>query len=217
MDRLKDYNISRQFHKTRFKERLLEHFTEAQEQYDGRKTLIAFSKSMRTILRDALENRSFSEDALTLAKVAKIIREDIFNRDNVKFTGNFPQNCLEDSLPACLKLLISLIFNGTNLKDQDRHETQACLTVCQAIVFNTKKIASSSGVKTRHSSDHEPPLPIYIGVNIHQMARSKKLIQQLYHLGICISYNRVLEIEDGIAASVSVQFEEEGVVAPSCL
>ena len=35
-------------------------------------------------------------------------------------------------------------------------------------------------------------------------------------MGICISYDRVLEVEDGIAAAVSEQFEE-GVVAPGCL
>ena len=89
MDRLKDFNVSRQFHKTRFKERLQEHFPEAQEQHDGRNTIIAFSKSMRSMLRDALKSRSFSEDAIILAKAAKIIREDIFSHNNVKFTGNF--------------------------------------------------------------------------------------------------------------------------------
>ena len=64
-----------------------------------------FSKSMRSILRDALKSRSFSEDAITLAKAAKIIREDIFNHNNVKFMGNFSQNCQEDSLPASLSRL----------------------------------------------------------------------------------------------------------------
>jgi len=104
------------------------------------------------------------------------------------------------------------------LKDQERCETQACLTVGQAIMYNTKKKASEScTVNTRHSSDREPPLPIYIGLDIHRMARSKKLIEQFYHMGICISYDRVLEIESMIAAAVSEQYEEEGVVAPACL
>ncbi len=34
-------------------------------------------------------------------------------------------------------------------------------------------------MKARHSSDLEPPLPIYMGLNIHHMAGSKKLIEQL--------------------------------------
>ena len=218
MNRLKDFGISKGFNRTRLKERLLEHFPEADEQYDGRNTIITFNKAVESILREALKERDFSEDANILAKAAKIIRNDIFNHGNFKFAGCFPSNCQENSVPSSLKLLISLIVNGPNLKDQDQCETQACLTVGQAIVYNTKKRASDScAVKTRHSPDREPPLPIYVGLNIHQVTRSKKLIQQLYHIGICISYDRVLEIEDGIATAVSKQFEEEGVVAPGCL
>ena len=74
-----------------------------------------------------------------------------------------------------------------------------------------EKASESSAVKTRHSADREPPLPICISINIniHQVTRSKKLIQQLYHKGICISYDKVLEVENMIAA--------EGVVVPACL
>ena len=65
--------------------------------------------------------------------------------------------------------------------------------------------------------DREPPLPIYIGLNIHQLTRSKKLITQLYHMGISISYDRVLELEDWIATTVCEQFELDGIVSPACL
>ena len=54
--------------------------------------------------------------------------------------------------------------------------------------------------------------PIYIGLNIHQQTRCKKLIAQLYHMGVSISYDRVLDIEDKIAAAVCEQCEENGVV-----
>ncbi len=204
MNRLKDFGISKGFNKTRLKERLLEHFPEADEQFDGRNTIITFNKAVQSILREAMKKRDFSEDAITLAKAATIIRTDIFNHSSFKFTGSFPPHCQENSLPSSLKLLTSLIFNGPNLKDQDQCESQECLTVGQAIVYNTKKRGSAScTAKTRHSPDHEPPLPIYIGLNLHQVTRSKKLIQQLHHMGICISYDRVLEVEDEIATAVS--------------
>ena len=171
MNRLKDFGISKG---TRLKERLLEHFPEADEQCDGRNTIITFNKGVQSILREALKERDFSEDANILAKAATIIRTDIFNHGNFKFTGCFQSNCQENSVPSSLKLLISLIVNGPNLKDQDQCETQACLTVGQAIVYNTKKRASDScAVKTRHSPDREPPLPIYIGLNIHQVTGTR--------------------------------------------
>ena len=36
-------------------------------------------------------------------------------------------------------------------------------------------------------------------------------------MGICISYDRVLELEEWIATAVCEQVEKEGVVAPTCL
>ena len=65
--------------------------------------------------------------------------------------------------------------------------------------------------------EREPPLPIYIGINVHAISRSKKLIQQLYQMGLSISYDRVMELEDWLATSVCESFEEDGVVFPASL
>ena len=113
------------------------------------------------MLKDALKKRDFTEDAVILAKAANIIREDIFRHDGFTFTGCFPPECQEKSLPASLKYLISMILNGSNMSDQDKRDSQACLTVGQAILYNTKKRASNpSGITSRHSLAFEPPLPI---------------------------------------------------------
>ena len=72
------------------------------------------------MLREALRKRDFDEDALILAKAVKIIRNDIFNHTGFKITGSFPERCQETSLPSNLKSLISMIMNGSNLKDQDK-------------------------------------------------------------------------------------------------
>ena len=124
-----------------------------------------------------------------------------------------PHNVRRTHFP---KSLISLIYNGPNLKDQDKQEPQACLSVGQLIMFNMKK-SSPSGVNERHTLDREPPLPTCVSLNIHQQTRCKKLIMQLYHMGISISYDRVLDIEERIATAVCEQCEEDGVVSPACL
>ena len=169
------------------------------------------------MLKEALKKRDYSEDALILAKAATIIRNDTFRHECFKFDGNFPSKCQENSIPSSLKSLISLIYNGPNLKDQDKEESHACISVGQLIVFNMKKSTSTAGTKERHTLDREPPLPIYIGLNLHQQTRCKKLIMQLYCMGISISYDRVLDLEDRIAASVCEQCDEDGVVSPICL
>ena len=53
--------------------------------------------------------------------------------------------------------------------------------------------------------------------SLHALNRSKKLIQQLHQLGISISYERVLQLEDSIASSVCQCFKADGVVSSNSL
>ena len=57
---------------------LLTHFIDAQEQHDGKHVIIAFKEAMHSLLKDALKKRDISDDANNLAKVASIVRKDIF-------------------------------------------------------------------------------------------------------------------------------------------
>ncbi len=67
--------------------------------------------------------------------------------------------------------------------------------------LNDVTICWAAYVQTRHV--REPPLPLYIGLNIHTTIRSKSLITKLYQMGLCVSYDRVLEVEDWLATSAS--------------
>lgn len=113
---------------------------------------------------------------------------------------------------------ISLInaANGPNLKDQDSTDSQACLTLSQLILFNCKKGGSSIS-KSRHSLDLEPPLPLYIGINIHIQTRSKKLVTQLYQFGLSVSYDQISQVENQLATGVCQHIAEIGLVCPSQL
>ena len=70
--RLEDLGNAKSVNKTRLKERLLEYFKEAQEQFDGRNTFLVFKEGMRNMIQDALMKRGFSEDALILVRAASI-------------------------------------------------------------------------------------------------------------------------------------------------
>ena len=93
------------------------------------------------------------------------------------------------------------------------NESQACLTIYQLILFNAKKRQpenqDNQGMCSRHSSDREPPLPIYLGCSIHVFSRSRKLMSLLHRLGLSISYARVLELEDWIANAACDQYSED--------
>ena len=194
---------------------MLEHFSEAEEQTDGRHVVLIFKEGMKDVIRDTLKCRDFDEDALNLAKVAKIIRKDILNHENFKFTGTFPPACQEQSIPSSLKYLLTMIMNGSKLKNPEAEKTdsKACLTIGQVILYNTKKKPSKSGETLRHTLEREPPLPIYIGMTVHSHTRSKSLIHRLYQMGLSVSYARVMQIEDWISTSACEQFEDDQVVA----
>ncbi len=102
--------------------------------------------------------------------------------------------------------------------NQDSPDSQASLSISQAILFNCKKLKKKDSVaKVCHSTVHEPPLPLYIGLNVHTQTRSKKLITQLYELGVSISYDRILQLENQLATAVCQDMEKKGVVCPAQL
>ena len=120
-----------------FKNKILDHFQEAHEQDDGKQTVLIFRNGLQNIVKEALQERDFSDDTAVLAKAAKIVRRDMFSNKGFSFSGTFPLGCQEISLPA-------MIMNGLNVKDQENKESQACLTVCQTVLFNAKKRSSCS-------------------------------------------------------------------------
>ena len=157
MNRLEEFGIKKVVNKTRLKSHLFARFPEAQEQCNGKSTILVFNEGMTNMLNEALKDQYFTEDAVLLAKAAAIVRKDIFNHQCFKFTGSFAAECQEDSLPSCL---VSMLLNRPSLKDQGNRESQACLTIGHGILYNTKKGTSYTDVKkSRHTLEREPPLP----------------------------------------------------------
>ena len=70
---------------------------------------------------------------------------------------------------------------------------------------------------TNHSTDREPPLPVYLGMKIHAETRKKGLVDTLYSLGLSISYDRLLSISTALGNTAVDQYEEDGVVCPKKL
>ena len=209
--RLIDFGISKQVNKVRFKDQVLSHFPEAQAQSDGKNAILVFEKGMQQILKQAF-NCNYEDDALVLSKAANIVREDIRNSTGFQFSGSFFPDCQQDSVPTNLKYLVSMLLNGSSIKDQDSAESQSSLSISQAILFNCRK--KSVKTSSRHSKIFEPPLPLYIGLKVHTQTRSKKLISELYQLGLSVSYDRILELEKQIASSCCEQTNEIGLVCP---
>ena len=195
--------------RTRLIVELLEHFQECgiQEQTDGKNIVLLFPEGMHTLLKNITLSSQLNSETLKLAAVAKLVHSEIFQGDeSFKFDGKFPLDCQKHSVPYNLNLLISVILYGPNLSDEENDiNSQSCLTISLLIMFNSKRRQTNPETgSTRHSAISESPLHLYIGLNIHSLVRSKRLIEQLYSLGISISYDRVMQIEKETSSNKSI-------------
>ena len=215
-NRLGNLGISKEVNKVRFKERVLEYFPNAQEQNDGKNVKLVFEQGMQQMLKKSV-GCDYQEDMLILMKAARIVRTDIFSSSGFNFNASFPQGCQKESLPTTLKWLVTMLLRGADILDQDSADSQVCLTVAQTIFFNCKKTTKkkTSTGKSRHSLGYEPPLPLYIGLNVHTQTRSKQLILQLHELGLSVSYDRILQLENQLATAVCEDIVTKGVVCPA--
>ena len=75
------------------------------------------------------------------------------------------------------------------------------------MVFNSVKHAR----KVIHQARRETPLPIYLYLKIHAVTQSRGLIDTL---GLCVSYDRLLQLTSDIANAVCQSFSAEDVVCP---
>lgn len=204
----------KQVNKTRLKNKLLNHYKDqCQEQSVGKQTVLVFNEGLQKLIKEELKSRDFEKDALSMVHIAKLIRQEISKTKFCTFSGSFTTDCQDDSVPNSLKVLISMLLYGSNIKDQTATNSQECLTICQLIRFNCKdqpKVAENP----RHHRSKEPPLPLYVGLSVHTQTRSKKMLTHLHKLGISVSYERVLEVEDWLTNAVCERYQEEGMVCP---
>ena len=189
MNRPQHFGIAKEVNKTHLKSRILSQFPgKLQEQSDRKNVLLVFNKGMASLLREELWKHDYESHALILAKATRIVRCEMFNEPGFHFDGSFPSNCQNASVPSSLKVLISMLLKGSNIAQGSATESQATLTMSQLIVFSSKKKSSSTS-SNLHSLEREPPLPLYVGLSVHAYTISKKIISQLYQLGISISYD----------------------------
>ncbi|KAL8624292.1 hypothetical protein ACOMHN_034015 [Nucella lapillus] len=211
--RLKDYGLQPgRIHSSRLKMRLLAHFPDLQAYADSRDIRLAFACDLNATLKEAYNRESWDE-GVHLAKAAKIVRRDMFLLKS-KFTGSFSESSQLSSVPETLLALMEIILDGPSLGNSGRGRQQASLTLAQLASFNAVKRARTNTATIKHSNERETPLPVYVGLAIHAQTRKKALVDNMFTLGLSVSYNRVLEISTELASKACSQFHSDGVVCP---
>lgn len=212
-DRLLQLGVSCPYvHSTRLKDRILANFPELKAFKEGRDILLISNDDIGVALRKACESDA-DDDALTLSRAARIVRKDIMN-SQIKFNGSFLPNCQAEAIPHSLATLVAMLLYGPNITEQAvARQNQAFLSISQLLLFNSKKPQKNIQI-TRHDKSREPPLPVYIGILIHNKTRKRDLVEKMYELGLSVSYDRVLEISTEAGTSICRRYEQLDAVCP---
>lgn len=129
------------------------------------------------------------------------------------FDGDNSEKRQKGSVSKQLLLLIGSILEDSKDFEFSNSTLDLSLKLAQSIRFNTVK-TKRKGNNFRHSKDNEPPLPVKVGLSIHSKTREKSLIDDLFSIGLSISYERVISIEDNITKSLCKKYNDEEVVCP---
>ena len=116
---------------------IIAHFPDLKAYKEGRDVLLAFDKDIRAALRK-LCKEDFDDEAICLARAAKIVRKDMFQLQ-AQFTGSFDEACKVNSVPQSLLTIVAMILDGPNIQSQSQSSSgthQASLSVAQLLQYN---------------------------------------------------------------------------------
>ncbi|VDI50438.1 Hypothetical predicted protein [Mytilus galloprovincialis] len=162
---------------------------------------------------------NYDDKAILLSKAAQIVRKDMMAMQYI-FNGTFETGCHnKTSVPQSLKTLVGMILGGPNIKMQSSNsiEAQTTLTISQLLQFNSSIRRRKDSSTVFHSTEQEPPLPIYLGLLLHAETRKRGLIDKMYSLGLSLSYDRIMNLSTALGNSICEAFNIENVVCPAKL
>lgn len=84
--------------------------------------------------------------------------------------------------------------------------SQTAISMCL-----TEKQSNNNKSKTLRLS-REMPQQLAVGLAVHQLTRSKELVNMLHGFGMAVEYNRVMRVEAQIEATVLERMEQNGGV-----
>ena len=211
LDHLSCYGIDIESHITRFGKELLERAPDY-EIIKDKETRVFRKESVRehfSIFRQSSQNWIES-----IRTVIRPIREDMFQRKN-SFNGELNKTQDQSISPYLLALMSMLIDGVANVEGKC---SQAVLTLSGLVTFNARKVRTPSNLNHRHhKKERETPVSIYLGLKLYSTIGSRVTIDYMFHLGLCISYPRVLSITKSVYEALCKNYARHGIFLPSNL
>ena len=221
--RLKELGVRDEaVHSTRLKDKILSQIPDISShttRSKGQSIILMFDDDISDLVTQEKQCRDYDMDALYIAKAAEIVRRDMFHNDCI-FEGSFTEKCQDNVIPTSLKALVDMLLCGPSITKNVENTDQASLTICQLLMYNSiknVKHVSTKRIYTRHQKKREMPLPLYLGLKMYAHTRKRDLVDILFQMGICVSYDRVTEVLNDLANGVCTQYIKQQVVCPLTL
>ena len=121
-----------------------------------------------------------------------------------------------DSIPSEPISLISLITENTS---SSRNASQSTLTIAWLTIYNYKKGSHKrenivTKVSINQPRKREFLVITYISLKLYSSIRSKTLLEKLHQIGICSSYQHVIDIISDWAANALQVYKNSNQVTP---
>ena len=91
----------------------------------------------------------------------------------------------------------------------------------QIILYNHRiegrRRESSGELHQRHNADKESPFLLYMGLKVFSATRSSEIIDILHAHGLCVSYDRILRITQGLGEALLQLFHDDDAVIPGLI
>lgn len=206
LDKLGFANVT--IHTSRLKDQLTLAVSGLRADKIGRDIILSFEENVQRLISSAIKNESDSKED-TLAKSVNILRETYIDNNETVFSGTLNQSfCPDNTVSQTLVQFVSLLIGG------DAADSKISENIAQLIQFNSVKNRKPQAAYVRHNIKREQPLPIYIALLVHSLSGKRSLIDELFDLGICISYSRVLDIERALASKICEIYVKDDCVCP---
>ena len=126
---------------------------------------------------------------------------------------------METSVPQSLIELVNMIEHSPDIETQIESETtKSDLAISQLLHYNCQQSPKKRNTMLqKHSKSRETTFVFYVGLLLFAKTRKRQLIDVLHQYGICISYDRVLEISSQMGEALVERYLEEGLVCPPVL
>ena len=167
-------------------------------------------------IKSAASTMMIGDDSLAekMIEITKQVGNDM-NKICNKFNGTFSQGCEINSVPKSLLNLLASLLEGDS-----KRVSRGVRSIAQLAMFNFKK---NSRKRESFSKDidiphhHETPLVTYLPLLLHNKHRSKRVMNRLHDLGLCIGYNRIMSVVTDLGNAEIQRHTEQNLVCPTTL